>query len=144
MRRLNKKDAASIFKAYKKELAERTTRLNVALKGVGREGPGEGLFDIIHQEFDSLSGASRAANLTRLEEVSRQAASFARLLRNKVKEGVEVEKEFAVLRLLCVELGALSLAMDHDAAPDWPAEPGEKLGSALVEIDQYLRVRDRE
>ena len=43
-------------------------------------------FDQLHQEFDSMVGASRALNYSILEKFSRSMASFSRFLRNRFPE----------------------------------------------------------
>jgi len=75
------------------ECRERMMRAKASLIQCHERGFTTACLDNMHQEFDSLVGASRAVNLEQLEQFNRAMASLSRYLRNKLPvepEGNEV------------------------------------------------------
>jgi len=72
-----------LLHAFAKECEERMQRAMAVLNECGGGAGQPECCDRLHQEFDSLSGAARAINLTVLERFSRVLATYLRGLRNR-------------------------------------------------------------
>lgn len=67
-------------------------------------------YERLHQEFDSLSGAARAANYSELEVYYRSVARYARLLSNKAHLGISADQH----RVLQDAIGFVSQCGCHE------------------------------
>jgi hypothetical protein len=82
-----------LFKYFCKECDERIRRVN----DVVNQHPGiimeNDVYNKIHQEYDSLSGAARAVNAEVMENFYRQMAHFIRHLGNKLPDKASKEED---------------------------------------------------
>jgi len=77
-------DGDLLLQHYFKEFQERMLRAMDILSRFGGDLPDREGYDQLHQEFDSMVGASRAVNLESMERFNRALASLTRYLRNKL------------------------------------------------------------
>jgi|GEM_PF-2541190 len=84
-------------------------------------------YNLVHQEFDSLHGAARAANLPEWMRAGRSLARYARYLRNRVPHGVAEEEHDRLRR-------AVDLAFNHRQAI-CGSEPCRELAEFLTLVD---------
>lgn len=78
------KQLKHLQEAFCHECFERMLRAKSVLEQSDLNIDAEDCFDQLHQEFDSMVGASRALHYPLLEKFSRYLASYSRLLRERL------------------------------------------------------------
>lgn len=102
---------ATLFKIFHQELLERLKKALVELQ----TGPKHCNYDIVHQEMDSLVGASRTMGIEWLEQDARTLAAYARFLRNRREQVINSSCHLMLvnviieLKKLCQELSMNTL-----------------------------------
>jgi|GEM_PF-1323823 len=76
---------ATLYTIFQKELMERLKRALQELQA----GPATCNYDAVHQEMDSLVGASRTMGIDWLEQDARVLAAYSRFLRNKREDTID-------------------------------------------------------
>lgn len=102
--------------AYCHECYERMVRAQSILEECDFQANTSECLDRLHQEFDSLVGASRAVHYPLLEKFNRHLASYSRLLRNRLplavlQEHIDVLQQAIELGLSCD--GSLSKCLSN-------------------------------
>jgi len=90
-----------LWPLFKAEYIGRITHIREILNACYGQEFSKASFDRMHQEFDSINGASRVVNREDIGELARLAASYARHLRIQLPAPLD-EKQLLLLEALVV------------------------------------------